>query len=80
MPPDQAVREMLNHADASGVSWRRKFDVFLDYLLTSCPPSEREAYLEAALRTQTGDIRVETDEDEIDGEDISVRDRGSISS
>jgi hypothetical protein len=69
IPPDQAVREMLNHADASGVSWRRKFDVFLDYLSTSCPPSEREAYLEAALRTQTGDIRVETDEDEIDGED-----------
>lgn len=69
LEPDRAVREMLDSADASGFSWRRKFELFLDYLLTSCPPSEREAYLEAALRTQTGEIRVEVDEEDFDPEE-----------
>src|SRR5687768_1891781 len=67
LPPHEAVQQMMSCNDASGVTWRRKFQLFVDYLLTACSSSEREAHLDAALRTQTGEIRVEADDEEIDG-------------
>lgn len=79
LSPAQAVREMLDCADASGVSWRRKFELFLDYFLTSCPPSEREAYLDAALRTQTGEIRVEVDDEDAGDENaVAGETKGAV--
>lgn len=63
--PVEAVARTLNHVDASGESWRHKFDGFVDFLTAQCSTDERKLYLEAARRTQTGGIRVEgEDEDE----------------
>jgi ERCC4-related helicase len=62
--PGEAVTRTLNHADASGLSWRHKFDAFIDFLTDSCSSEERKLYLEAAQGTWTGRIRVESDEDE----------------
>jgi len=60
--PHLAVRSMLDTEDASNVSWRAKFEGFIDFLVDRCSAAEREGYLEAAARTQTGEIRVETDD------------------
>jgi ERCC4-related helicase len=57
--PAEAVAITLDSVDASGVSWRQKFDGFLSFLLDQCSPEERALYLDAAQRTQTRDIRVE---------------------
>lgn len=62
--PAEAVRRTMNHTDASGVSWRQKFEGFVEFLADQCSTEERRLYLEAARRTQTGGIRVEEDEDE----------------
>jgi len=59
MEPHLAVRSMLDSQDASGVSWREKFQKLLAFLLRQCSPQERLNYLEAAERTQTGRIRVQ---------------------
>jgi len=53
---------MLDTQDDSGVSWRDKFQQFVEFLLDRCSASERELYLEAAARTQTGGIRVQAAE------------------
>ena len=63
-----AVRSMLDSEDASGVSWRAKFEAFIDFLVDRCSAAEREDYLEAAARTQTGEIRVAAEELVADGE------------
>ena len=47
----------------SGTTWSQKFGLFLDFL-TRCSSEERKAFLDATLRTETGRIRVEDDEDE----------------
>lgn len=62
--PAEAVARTLNYVDGSGVSWGQKFDGFIEFLTKHCSTEERRLYLEAATRTQTGDIRVEGDEDE----------------
>jgi hypothetical protein len=43
--PANAVAEILDHADSSGVSWRRKFRDFIDFLTERCSDSERPALL-----------------------------------
>ncbi len=60
--PDEAVGKTLNYVDASGLSWRQKFDNFIEFITDRCSAEERNLYLEAALRTQTGGIRVDSDE------------------
>jgi superfamily II DNA or RNA helicase len=59
--PAEAVRRTLDYVDGSAGSWRQRFDGFLDLITTQ--GSERQLYLDAALRTETGTIRVEDDED-----------------
>jgi len=66
--PAEAVALTMGHTDISGVSWRQKFDGFVEFLTKQCSSEERKLYLEAARRTQTGGIRVEDeDEDDADG-------------
>ena len=60
--PSDAVRRVLEHADSSGVSWRQKFNGFLEFLTDRCSGVERTLYLDAAHRTQTRGIRVDADE------------------
>lgn len=68
LAPHLAVRSMLDTEDGSGLSWRSKFEAFMDYLLDGCSSSERAANLEAAARTQTGGIRVEAGEEDDDND------------
>jgi ERCC4-related helicase len=60
--PVKAVATTMDCADASGVSWRTKFDNFIEFLTDRCSNEERKLFLEAALGTKTGGIRVEDDE------------------
>jgi hypothetical protein len=73
IPPEEAVQLVLDFADASGLTWRRKFSDFIDFLTNYCSGEEREAFLEAAQRTQTGGIRLGKDEDEEDDIDSDER-------
>lgn len=56
--PYLAVRSMLDSQDASGVSWRAKFEGAIDFMLDRCSAAEREDYLQAAEAINTGKIRV----------------------
>jgi hypothetical protein len=71
--PLDAVRQTLDHADSSNVTWRNKFNSFVAFLTDQCSAGERALYLEAARRTQTGGIRVEGDE-----EDASDSESGTV--
>ncbi len=62
--PAEAVARMLDRADASGVTWRRKFDDFVEFLTERCSTDERRLFTEAAERTQTRGIRVDDNEDQ----------------
>lgn len=62
--PAEAVRRMLDYSDRSGMSWRMKFDGFIEFLSTKCSTEERRLFLDSALETRTGRIRVEKEEDE----------------
>lgn len=62
--PVVAAAMVLDHTDDSAVSWREKFDSFIEFLTHGCSTDERKLYLEAAQVTRTGRIRVERDEDE----------------
>lgn len=66
LEPAAAVEMALSHPDGSGTSWRQKFDSFIDFL-ARCSTEERRLFLDAALETKTGTIRVEDDEDEAPG-------------
>lgn len=66
--PHLAIRSVLDSEDASGMSWRAKFEGFIDFLVDRCSSAEREDYLEAAARTQTGEIRVEAEDLVADGD------------
>jgi hypothetical protein len=69
--PTEAVTRTINHTDVSGVSWRQKFDGFIEFLTEGCSSQERRLYLEAAGVTRTGGIRVEDAEDEdTDGDSV----------
>jgi hypothetical protein len=65
--PVDAIAQTLDHPDGSNVTWRQKFEGFIQFLTDQCSIEERAVYLEAAMRTQTGGIRV--DDDERDDED-----------
>jgi ERCC4-related helicase/predicted nucleic acid-binding protein len=62
--PAKAVAKTLDYTDGSGISWRRKFDDFIEFLTDRCSSEERRLFLEAARRTETGGIRVEDGEEE----------------
>ncbi len=51
--PAELVAEFLDHADASGMSWRHKFDDFVDFVLSRCSLEERTRYLEELQRIST---------------------------
>jgi superfamily II DNA or RNA helicase len=75
MEPHLAVRSMLDSQDKSGMSWRDKFNLFLDFLIKECSTKERLDYIDAANKTQTGRIRVQRGEqatDIADEEDETV--------
>lgn len=61
--PHDAVEKLLDYTDATGMSWRTKFDTFLRFLVESSD-EERKLYIEALKITKTGDIYYEPDEDE----------------
>jgi hypothetical protein len=63
LKPAEAVARTLDYTDGSGVSWLGKFDGFIEFLTERCSSGERMLCLEAASRTQTGGIRVESDEE-----------------
>ena len=65
MTPEDAVASALNCKDRSGVTWRQKFETFIDFAVSQCSPSERQDYLDAALKVQTGEIRVLEGENDI---------------
>lgn len=65
LTPVEAVDLALDHQDQSGTTWRQKFNGFVSFLI-ECSGEERRQFIEAALRTQTGGIRVEDDEDDED--------------
>jgi hypothetical protein len=50
----EIVARFLDHSDASGLSWRGKFDEFIRFLLKDCTPDERNGYLEQLQRIRTG--------------------------
>lgn len=72
LDPEDAVKQMLDSEDASGLSWREKFERLLDFLLCQCAPQERKNYVEAAERINTGRIRVQADEVEHDASAESI--------
>ena len=66
--PDQTVLNALDYSDGSELTWRQKFEVFIDFLITQCSANERTDFLSAAEGIQTGRIRV-GDEEESSSED-----------
>ena len=75
LAPDAAVERMLDSKDASMVSWRAKFETFVDFLTNHCSTTERVEYLEATAGTRTGGIRVYADlvtADDANGKDSVV--------
>ena len=61
LAPDTAVERMLDNNDASMVTWRAKFETFVDFLTDHCSATDRVDYLEATAVTRTGGIRVDAD-------------------
>jgi hypothetical protein len=64
LEPGDAVARLLNHVDASKISWRQKFEGFVEFLIRGCSSSERALYLKAGEMTETGRIRADVDEEE----------------
>lgn len=75
MKPVDAVSRTLDQVDGSGVSWRQKLEGFVEFLTVQCSADSRQHFLEAALRTQTGGIRVEgggDDDSDSDAAEVTV--------
>jgi superfamily II DNA or RNA helicase len=70
--PAEAVRRTLEHMDASSMSWQNKFHSFIKFLTQKCATDERQNYLDAVSRIQTGGIRIESEEDEDRGDTKTV--------
>ena len=51
--PEMVVQRMLDNEDVSRVTWRAKFEGFVDFL-TDCSFQEREDYLDATAAIRTG--------------------------
>ena len=69
MEPHLAVRSMLDSQDKSGISWRDKFNAFMDFFINECSTKERLDYIDATNKTQTGRIRVQSGEQAADAAD-----------
>jgi len=63
LKPAEAVAKTLDHIDGSAGSWRQRFDGFIEFITRQCSQNERQSYLEAALRTETGTIGVADEDD-----------------
>jgi ERCC4-related helicase len=72
LDPTEAVARMLDREDASGITWKRKYDDFVEFLTERCSTEQRKLFMEAAQRTQTRGIRVEEDEDQDNDADIGA--------
>jgi len=57
--PEETVRHVMQYRDASDLSTEDKMDRFVRFLIVDCSPEERENYLDAAARVETGRIQVE---------------------
>ncbi|MBK9278346.1 MAG: DEAD/DEAH box helicase [Candidatus Obscuribacter sp.] len=57
LEPTRAVEEMLNTVDNSGISWRAKFEAFIEFLIQH--PDEREVYLKAVNTIAVNDEQFE---------------------
>lgn len=68
--PDDAVAIMMGHQDASGLSWRQKFDGFITFLTECCSSDERHNFLAAARDVSTATRRVTSLENSNDEEDV----------
>ena len=64
--PHELVHEFLGQEDASGMSWRHKFDSFISFLSTRCGDEERRLMLEELVRIDTGDHSAAEDEHDRD--------------
>ena len=51
--PEMVVQRMLDNEDVSRMTWRAKFEGFVDFL-TDCSSQEREDYLDATAAIRTG--------------------------
>ena len=66
------VERMLDTPDGSKVTWRNKFEAFVDFLTDHCSDTERADYLAATAAMRTGGIRVDADLVTADDEDGKV--------
>ena len=62
LAPAIIVERMLDNEDASNITWRAKFRVFVDFLTDGCTGVERIGYLDATAEARTGGIRVDADD------------------
>jgi len=74
VPPETVVSEFLEHCDESGLKWGEKLRRFTHFVSRECSETERDAYLDATRRIQTGGIRVTGTDEEYDSEG----DRGTV--
>lgn len=58
LEPAHVIERMLDHVEGSATSWRQRFYVFIDFLTRQCSDEERQPYLDAVLKTETGKIPV----------------------
>ena len=61
LEPAVVVERMLDNPDGSKVTWREKFEAFVDFLTDHCSATERVDYLAATAGMRTGGIRVDAD-------------------
>lgn len=63
LKPAEAVQRMLDHVEGSAGSWREKLEGFIEFLTKQCSDNEREPYLDAVLKTETGKIAISDEGD-----------------
>jgi len=64
LSPSEAIARMIDYRDVSGLSWRSKFESFIEFLTEQCSTDERSLYLEAVAKKETGVGTQLEDEDE----------------
>ena len=72
LEPQHIVAALLDHADSSGISWRQKFDAFIEFTCGRCLPEERKQYLHALESINTGAYRSGDDDAEPGGDTPSM--------
>ena len=72
LKPADVVTQALDYVDGAAGSWRQRFEGFIQFITHQCSESERQPYLEAILKTETGRIGVA---DEQDGKSDAYRDK-----